>query len=77
MRRKRMMYRKTLTEKEMVEFMEVLREDNVSWPVIGNRIQFQICPYDLTTASVRQRFDLGKSQMQRFISFLLRQDKWY
>ena len=74
MRRKRTMYRKTFTEKEMSESMMILREDDVAWTVASDRIQFYIGPYNVTTASVRERFDLGKSQMQRFIAFLLRQE---
>ena len=74
MRRKRTMYRKTLTEKEMGEFMMILREDEVGWTVASDRIQFYIGPYTVTTASVCDRFDLGKRQMQRFIAFLLRQE---
>ena len=74
MRRKRTMYRTTFTEKEMIESMMILREDDVAWTVASDRIQFYIGPYALTTTSVRERFDLGKSQMQRFIAFLLRQE---
>ena len=74
MRRKRTMYRTAFTEKDMAESMTILREDDVTWTVRSDRIQFLIGPYTITTESVRKRFDLGKSQMQRFIAFLLRQE---
>ena len=76
MRRKRTMYRRTLQKEEMADMAITLRDDDVTWSVPSDRIQFSIGPYHVTTASVRERFDLGKSQMQRFISYLLRLDWW-
>jgi len=74
MKRRRMMYRATLHEDEMGEIVTILKDEGATFHSSSVGYEWRIGPYRVAAAAVRERFDLGRSQWDRFIMFLLRED---